>query len=150
MLMVIVTTTTRKDTTMKLFAHLFAASLALTFLAGTLAPPAEAGGSVAITVKPKNKKEARAMRMGLGVFALVKGAQNGHISQNGIGNIAGLAQGGAGNLGMIVQEGNNHSATLNQQGNNNAHGIFQFGKGSDVNANQVGDGETGMTVGFGW
>jgi tRNA G46 methylase TrmB len=25
-----------------------------------------------------------------------------------------------------------------------------FGKGSDVNVDQIGDGETGMTVGFGW
>jgi hypothetical protein len=32
--------------------------------------------------------------MGLGMLALAKGFQNGHISQNGIGNITGLAQDG--------------------------------------------------------
>ena len=32
--------------------------------------------------------------MGLSLIALTKGVQNGHISQNGIGNITGLAQDG--------------------------------------------------------
>ena len=52
--------------------------------------------------------------------------------------------------GRTYRIANDHCPTLNQKGNNNAHGIFQFGKGSDVNVDQVGDGETGMTVGFGW
>lgn len=77
-------------------------------------------------------------------------AQNGHITQIGMGNIAGLAQGGSGNLEVIVKEGEGHFVTLNQQGNNNTHGIFQFGKGSNVTVDQIDDGETGMTAGFGW
>ena len=43
---------------------------------------------------------------------------------------------------MIVREDNNHSPTPNQQGNNNAHGKFHLGRGSDINIDQIGDGET--------
>ena len=43
---------------------------------------------------------------------------------------------------MIVQEGNNHSPTRNQLGNIIAHGIFHLGRGSDINIDQIGDGET--------
>lgn len=42
---------------------------------------------------------------------------------------------------MIVREGNNHSPTPNQQGNINAHGKFHLGRGSDINIDQIGDGE---------
>jgi hypothetical protein len=46
---------------------------------------------------------------------------------------------------LIVQEGNNHSPTRNQLGNIIAHGFFHLGRGSDINIDQIGDGETTTT-----
>lgn len=115
----------------------------------SLAAPAMAG-QVSINLTPADAEQEKAMRFGLGMYALVNGIKNGGIKQNGSGNAAGLAQNGSGNLGVVHQEGDGHNGTLEQNGNNNACGLFQFGKNTDGHVQQNGDGGTCATVQFGW
>lgn len=118
--------------------------------ASTLAAPALAGGSVAVNITPANAQEAQALRFGLALFALHQDIQtNGHVTQNGVGNAAGIAQGGPNNQAIIHQEGCNHTGTVNQTGGNNAYGLFQFGCNTTSHVNQTG-GQTGLTLQFGW
>jgi len=119
---------------------------ALTFALSTaLAVPALAGGVISFEVNPTNADEANAIRTGLALYNIVNDIQtNGHITQNGINNMAALGQSGNGNVGVIRQEGNNHNASLNQNGNGNAYGIFQVGNGASGYVNQVGNGGTGL------
>jgi len=112
--------------------------------------PAAAGGSVSFTYVPSDPQEAQQLQTGLALYGLFKGLQDGSITQNGNGNMAGLAQLGQGNLGVIHQEGNGHNATLDQQGNGNAYGIFQFGENTDAHVGQYGNGQAGITVQAGW
>lgn len=125
---------------------------ALTLTAATaLAAPATAGGSFNFTYRAQNADEARAMNTGLRLFAVVRDIRtNGHITQNGAGNIAALAQGGSGNFGLIHQDGDNHDASLTQTGNDNACGIFQFGDGASNHVNQSGDGGACISIGAGF
>ncbi len=133
------------------FAALAAAAFMATTATLTLpATPAQADGSLSISIAPNSPDAANAMRLGLGFFALAHGAKSGHIGQNGFGNSAGLAQSGSGNLGIVHQEGNGHNGTLTQTGDNNAHGLFQFGEGADGHVTQSGNGQTGITFQFGW
>jgi minor curlin subunit len=131
--------------------RLTALAAAAAIAAGTLAPlaPAHAGGSVSISIAPGSADAEHAMRAGLGLFAIANGIKNGSITQNGIGNAAGLIQNGSGNLGIVHQEGNGHEGTLTQNGNGNAHGLFQFGQGASGHVSQSG-GQTGATFQFGW
>ena len=94
--------------------RLTALAAAAAIAAGTLAPlaPAHAGGSVSISIAPGSADAEHAMRAGLGLFAIANGIKNGSITQNGIGNAAGLIQNGSGNLGIVHQEGNGHEGTL--------------------------------------
>ncbi len=130
-----------------LVAGLTAATIAsMSFVA-----PASAGGSLSIDLQPQNARQANAMRIGLGIYALINEAQNGgSIRQRGNNNRAGLAQNGGGNQGIIHQEGAGHTGTLNQTGNGNSYGLFQFGKNTNANVNQYGNGGTGATFVFGW
>ena len=127
-----------------------AAALAITFGAALPAAPAYAGGSISISVAPNSPDEARAMRLGLGMYAIAKGFKNGGISQNGFGNVAGLAQNGGGNFGVVHQKGDGHNGTLTQNGHNNSYGLFQFGKNTNGHVRQNGHGGTGATFQFGW
>lgn len=122
---------------------------ALVVSTAALAAPAHAG-SVSINLQPRNADEDRAMRAGLGIYALVNAVQNGSIRQIGSGNSAGLAQNGSGNLGIVHQEGNGHSGTLAQNGNGNSYGLFQFGRNTSKHVTQNGNGGTGATFQFGW
>lgn len=115
-----------------------------------LASPAFAGGQISISVAPGSAKSEKAMRLGLGIYALANGFKNGGIKQNGFGNAAGLLQNGNGNLGVIDQQGNGHEGTLEQNGNGNAYGLFQFGKKTKGNVQQNGNGGTGATFQLGW
>ena len=114
------------------------------------AAPAFAGGQLSISIVPASADQEQAMRMGLGMYALVNGIKNGGIKQNGFGNMAGLVQNGSGNLGVVHQEGDGHVGTLEQNGNNNACGLFQFGKTTDGHIQQNGNGGTCATFQFGW
>lgn len=115
-----------------------------------VAAPAHAGGQVSINLAPANADQEKAMRMGLGLYALANGIKNGGIKQLGNGNAAGLAQNGSGNLGVVHQEGDGHTGTLTQNGNGNACGLFQFGKNTNGHVTQNGDGGTCATVQIGW
>lgn len=115
-----------------------------------IASPAFAGGQISISVAPGSAKSEKAMRLGLGVYALANGFKNGGIKQKGFGNAAGLLQNGGGNLGVVHQEGNGHTGTLSQNGNDNAYGLFQFGKNTNGNVQQNGNGGTGATFQIGW
>jgi len=128
-------------------AVLVAAALAT----AALTVPAEAGGSIGITVAPTDASEAQAMRAGLAIYSIVNGFNGGSgIRQAGFGNAAGLAQNGGGNLGVVHQQGSGHTGTLTQNGNGNAHGLFQFGRNSTGHVAQNGNGDTGATFVFGW
>ncbi|WP_421852191.1 curlin [Oricola sp.] len=117
---------------------------------GATVLPASAGGQISIGIAPTNQEQADAMRAGLQIYSIVKGAQNGGlIEQLGNGNAAGLAQLGSGNVGVVHQDGNGHNGTVTQNGNNNAHGLFQFGENTDGHVSQNG-GESGLTFQFGW
>jgi minor curlin subunit len=127
------------------------ATLIAVALAGAVpfAAPASAG-QLSISLAPANAEQAQTMRVGLGIYALANGFNNGGIKQNGFGNMAGLAQHGSGNLGVVHQEGDGHVGTVEQTGNGNAYGLFQFGKGADGHVQQYGNGGTGATFQFGW
>jgi hypothetical protein len=127
-----------------------ASLVAVTVASTALTAPAAAGGSISFTVKPKNAKEEQAMKLGLGIYAIVNAVNGGKITQNGTNNAAGLAQLGSGNFGVVHQEGSGHNGTLAQNGNGNAYGLFQFGKDTDNHVVQNGNGETGATFSFGW
>lgn len=122
---------------------LFAATLGT---APALMPDtAQAGGQIALSIQPGNAQEAQMMRVGLALFALHQDIQsNGHVTQIGVNNAAGIAQGGPNNQAIIHQEGCNHTGTINQQGGNNAHGLFQFGCNTNGHVSQSG-GDTGLT-----
>ncbi len=125
-------------------ALVLATALALT------SAPALAGNSVAITVAPSNAQEAQALRFGLALYALHQDIQaNGHVTQHGANNAAGIAQGGPNNQAIIHQEGSGHTGTIAQTGGNNAYGLFQFGQNTTAHASQSG-GQSGITLVYGW
>ncbi len=131
-------------------ANALATILVVLSIGAVTAAPAAAGGSVSISLAPANAKQDRAMRAGLGIYALYNGIKNGGIRQKGVNNSAGLAQSGSGNLGVVHQKGNGHNGTLQQNGNGNSHGLFQFGRNTNGHVVQNGNGGTGATFQFGW
>ena len=113
------------------------------------ATPALAGGQVSINIAPQNARDARALRLGLALYALHQDIQtNGHVTQIGANNAAGIAQ-GATDQAIIHQEGSGHTGTIQQTGGNNAYGLFQFGQNTNADIVQTG-GQTGLTLQFGW
>lgn len=132
-------------------------TLAAAFTAATLvaAPvaPAFAGGSgqVALSITPRTAEEAQLLRLGLAVYALRRDVRsNGHVTQSGVNNAAGIYQGGPNNQAIVHQEGCNHTGSISQRGANNAHGLFQFGCNTTGHVSQTGHNNTGVTVLFGW
>lgn len=131
--------------TKTLVAGLLVTTLGLT----SLTAPAQASGQISIGINPANTEQARAMQMGLGIYALVNGIQNGSINQRGSNNAAGLLQDGRGNLGIVHQEGRGHNGTVEQYGNGNSYGLFQFGTGTNAHVQQNGH-QSGLGFVFGW
>lgn len=127
-------------------AALVAATIALT----AMAVPAQAGGSFSIGFAPSDPDQKMALQAGMAFYALAKGIEDGSITQNGSGNMAGIAQNGSGNLGIVHQEGDGHKGTIEQNGNNNSCALFQFGEGTDGQCVQNGNGQAGATFQFGW
>ncbi|WP_323034710.1 hypothetical protein [Pararhodobacter sp.] len=127
-------------------AAAFASAIAL-----PMAPAvAGSGGQVAINVAPRNAQEAQALRVGLALFALHQDIEtNGHVTQHGVNNAAGIYQGGPNNRAIIHQEGRGHDGSISQTGGNNAYGLFQFGQNTSGHVQQTG-GQSGLTVLFGW
>lgn len=117
----------------------FLTALAQTaILTAALAAPA-AAGSITFNIEAQTANQANAIRTGLVIYQIAQDIEtSGHISQNGLGNMAALAQGGAGNIGIIHQEGNGHDATLTQTGGGNSCGVFQFGENTSHHAHQTG------------
>jgi minor curlin subunit len=112
---------------------------------------AHAGGSVSLTVNPRNAQEAQALRVGLGLYALHKQVESdAHVSQQGNGNAAAIGQSGQGHRGIIEQDGDGHEATLDQSGRGHSCGIFQFGEGTRANVRQRGRGESCLVLQAGW
>lgn len=135
-----------RTTALTLKATLVASVLAMS----ALTVPAQAGGSISVSLQPRNADEERAMRTGLVLYSIFNNVKSGgSIKQKGSGNAAGLAQHGSGNLGIVHQDGKGHNATLTQNGNGNAHGLFQFGRNTNGHVVQNGYG-TGATFQFGW
>lgn len=126
--------------------------IALTLAASTaLAAPAMAGGSFSFSIVAQNADDAQAIRTGLTLYQIVNDIQtNGHITQNGVNNIAALAQGGSNNVGVIHQEGNNHDASLHQAGSDQSCGIFQFGDGASNHVTQNTNGAACIVIGAGF
>jgi Curlin associated repeat len=127
-----------------------AALMAATFGISTLAPvaPAEAG-SVTINITPKGKN-AKKLKMGLGILSLIQKAKNGaSVSQDGNGNAVGIGQSGGGNNVGVIQKGDGHNAIITQNGGNNALGVIQFGKNTNADIAQNG-GEAGLVIQGGW
>jgi hypothetical protein len=129
-----------------------ATALSLPLSAPMLAAPADASsGSVSLNLQPRSADEARALRLGLGLYALHRDVRsNGHVTQRGVNNAAGIAQSGRGSQAIIHQEGCNHNGTVSQQGNNHAYGLFQFGCNGNHHASQRGHGQTGVTIQYSW
>jgi len=125
---------------------------ALILSAGTaLAAPALAGGSVSFASNPTTADDARALALGLALYGVANDIRsNGHITQRGARNIAGLAQSGRGHYGVIHQDGRGHDASLTQRGAGNSYGIFQFGRGASGHVTQNGYGQSGVLIQYGW
>ncbi|PWE30064.1 curlin [Pararhodobacter marinus] len=129
-------------------AALLAAALAMP-ASLPLASPAEASGGISINIAPSNAREARLLRLGLAAYALHQDIEtNGHVTQQGAHNAAGIAQ-GATDQAIIHQDGTGHTGTVSQTGGHNAYGLFQFGQNTTSHVSQTG-GQTGLTVQFGW
>ena len=114
--------------------------------------PAAAGsnGQVSINIAPSNADEAHALRIGLALFALHQDIEtNGHVTQHGANNAAGIYQGGPNNRAILHQEGSGHNGSISQTGGNNSYGLFQFGQNTSGHVRQTG-GQTGLTLQFGW
>lgn len=128
-----------------------AALLATTIGLTALSAPAYAGGQISIGLTPQDAEQEKAMKLGLGFYALVQAieSKNGGIVQNGNGNAAGVAQNGNGNWGVVHQEGDGHTGTIEQNGDGNTCGLFQFGENTNGQCVQNG-GETGTTIQIGW
>lgn len=131
--------------------------LALTLSAATLtgaalAPlPARASGALSLQLNARNADEARALRLGLALYAVHRDVRsNGHVTQNGVNNAAGIVQRGSGSNAIIHQEGRGHEGTITQRGNNHAHGLFQFGRNTTGHVQQQGRAQTGVTILYGW
>ena len=131
---------------------LLAAALAALVAAPALATPAEAGGSIALYLSPRNAQQAQLMDFGLRAYGLYNGLKAGgaRIDQLGRGTSAGVAQTGSGNLGLVTQRGEGHKGTIDQRGNGNSYGLFQFGRGTKSAITQEGNANTGAAVTFGW
>lgn len=116
-----------------------------------LVVPAQAGGSVSISVSPGSRDGDQAIRTGLALYQIYNGIKSGgSIKQDGRKNTAGLAQNGRGNTGIIHQKGTGHTGTITQDGSRNAYGLFQFGRNTSANVMQNGSGSSGATLQFGW
>lgn len=127
-----------------------AATLALATPFAAAPALATSSGSVSINIAPSNADEARALRLGLALFALHRDIRtNGHVTQHGVGHAAGIAQGGPNNRAIVHQEGRGHTGTISQTGGNNAYGLFQFGQNTTSHVHQTG-GQSGLTLQFGW
>lgn len=114
--------------------------------------PAAAGssGQISVNIAPSNAQDAQALRFGLALFALSQDIDaNGHVTQHGVNNAAGIYQGGPNNHAIVHQEGSGHNGTITQTGGNNSYGLFQFGQNTSGHVNQTG-GQTGLTLQFGW
>lgn len=128
-----------------------AAVLAGALAAPAMVVPAQAGGSVSISIGPTSRDSDRAIRTGLALYQIYNGIKtNGSIKQDGRNNTAGLAQNGKGNTGIIHQKGTGHTGTITQDGSRNAYGLFQFGRNTTGNVVQNGRGGSGATFQFGW
>ncbi len=122
----------------------------LAVLALVLLPCAAPAEQVTHGWAPRTAEEAQALRLGLALWSLRSGLQNGGtVRQWGRDNLAALSQGGTGNWGAVVQRGDGHSAVLSQSGDGNAHMILQAGRGAQAEVAQEG-GELGVTVQIGW
>lgn len=131
-------------------SFVLAATLATATALAPISAEAGSGGQISITIAPQNADEARAMRLGLALFALGQDIDaNGHVTQRGVNNAAGIAQGGRNNRAVIHQDGCNNRGTIRQRNGNNAAGLFQFGCNTNGHINQRG-GQTGITLQFGW
>ena len=126
------------------------AALLAALLATAPMAPVLAGSSIAVTIAPSNPDEAQALRVGLALFALHQDIRsNGHVTQHGANNAAGIYQGGPNNQAIVHQEGQGHHGTISQTGANNAYGLFQFGQNTSADVVQTG-GQAGLTLLFGW
>ncbi len=135
--------------TLTRFARAAATAATLATAAALPMAPALAGNSVSVNFTPSNADEARALRFGLALYALHQDVQaNGHVTQHGANNAAGIAQGST-DQAIIHQEGQGHTGTIQQTGGNNAYGLFQFGQNTNAHVDQYG-GQTGITLQFGW
>ncbi len=123
-----------------------------TITGAALAPlPAEASGALSIQLNPRNADEARALRLGLALYAVHRDLRgNGHVTQNGVNNAAAIVQRGRGTTAIIHQEGRGHDGSITQEGGNQAHGLFQFGRNTSGHVVQSGRGQTGVTILYGW
>ncbi len=121
-------------------------ALAATILLG--AQPAEAGGSVSVTIEASNGRERETISQFL-QFAAV-GSAAVEVLQRGSGNAAAVGQRGWDNRALVSQQGQGHNAHVNQNGNGHRLGVFQFGEGTNVNMSQNGRDGAALVFAAGW
>jgi hypothetical protein len=117
-----------------------------------VASPALADRSLTLTWAPANAREAQALGLALGIYALSRDIQgSGEVRQTGSGNAAALLQQGApGSFGLIRQQGHGHQATLTQTAPGQSYAIIQRGQGTTANIVQTAPGAGGITLLYGW
>ena len=127
------------------------AALIAATASAVLAGPAAAGGSISLSLNPRDAQQTRLVQSGLAIYALTQGIKgNASVRQKGKRNNGAIRQSGGGNLGIVHQDGKGHSGSLDQAGNGNAFGLFQFGRKTDAAVNQRGNGNAGAVFQWGW
>jgi len=112
-------------------------------LATLTPPPAAAEAQIRLSITPRTVEEAALLRFGLAAYALQKDIDaNGHITQAGANNAAGISQ-GACDSALIEQRGRNHRGRIIQRNCGNVGALFQSGRGTDDARRQTG-GATGL------
>lgn len=113
----------------------------------TAAAPAEAGGTLQVSVTAEGP-EGRAL---LNRFLrLPVGGGSARVVQAGRGNTAAVTQTGKGNRAVVRQSGKAHEASISQSGRGNRLGLYQFGKATKADVTQAGRRSSQIVFLGGW
>lgn len=113
--------------------------------------PAVAGGHITLSITGQSAESRQAIRTGLALYALHRDVtSNGHVTQEGLANAAGIYQSGRGHRALIEQHGKGHSGSIDQRGRGHSFGLFQSGRGTSAHVVQRGHGRAGLLFQHGW
>lgn len=126
-------------------SRLLTSALVALTLAGAV--PAEAGGSLGVTISASNPRERYVINRFIRAYG---GASTAQVTQRGSANAAAIAQTGKGNRAVVGQYGAGHAGSVSQTGRGNRLGLFQFGRATDVAVAQTGRRSSTLMFVGGW